>query len=276
MFSDEHFSCFEEEEVGFAGYHQYLHVPDNSAFGCPLLPATALLDCNGKESSNHNHNHNHNHNTSASCCMELDVDALFDVADHLQHHSADMVDESPDADLEDRDWFSSAEHHEAILLFFRAFDADGDGFLSPTEVLAFFQHLNPELQDGCEFRNSFERIDLDGDGRISLDEFLVFADQLFSGEDLDNVLQVHTVFCLYDRNGSGSISREDVARTYMERESKQATQDMLNSFFELVDVDQDGIISWPEFLMAAICNFDFFEEYYCSEMQVQQEQQDEE
>ena len=168
--------------------------------------------------------------------------------------------------------FSVCSTHSLTSLPTSVLVSTGDNFLSPTEVLAFFQHLNPDLQDGPEFRNSFERIDLDRDGKISLEEFLVFADQLFSTEDLNNVLQVHAVFQLYDHSHSGRISREDVARTYLQRESKQATQDMLNSFFELVDTDEDGIICWSEFLMSAIMNFDFFEEYYCNEFHQHRQQ----
>ena len=37
---------------------------------------------------------------------------------------------------------------------------------------------------------------------------------------------------------------------------------MVDRFFELVDMNRDGVVSWPEFLMVAIKNFDFFSDYY--------------
>jgi len=71
-----------------------------------------------------------------------------------------------------------------ISLMADAMDADGDGFIEPTEYLALFgavPSLDPEAVQAV-----FERLDADGDGRISREEFqaahLIFSsDQTHAG-----------------------------------------------------------------------------------------------
>jgi Ca2+-binding EF-hand superfamily protein len=68
-----------------------------------------------------------------------------------------------------------------IRLFADALDADGDGFIEPTEYLAFFgatPGLDPQMVEAA-----FEHLDADGDGRISREELQVgFAQAFLRGD----------------------------------------------------------------------------------------------
>lgn len=74
-----------------------------------------------------------------------------------------------------------------IGLIYDAMDADGDGFIEPTEYLALFgaaPALDPEVVQAV-----FERLDADGDGRISREEFqaahlILSSDQTHAGTSI--------------------------------------------------------------------------------------------
>lgn len=78
-----------------------------------------------------------------------------------------------------------------ITLIADAMDADGDGFIEPTEYLALFGAV-PNL-DPRVVQAAFERLDADGDGRISLEEFqaahlLLSSDQTQAGAGMGAAL----------------------------------------------------------------------------------------
>lgn len=68
-----------------------------------------------------------------------------------------------------------------VSLLADAMDADGDGFIEPTEYLALFgaaPSLDPEVVQAA-----FEHLDADGDGRISREEFKAGVAHLFLSSD---------------------------------------------------------------------------------------------
>jgi Ca2+-binding EF-hand superfamily protein len=68
-----------------------------------------------------------------------------------------------------------------VSLLADAMDADGDGFIEPTEYLALFG-VAPDL-DPQVVQAAFERLDADEDGRISREEFQAGVAQLFLSSD---------------------------------------------------------------------------------------------
>lgn len=154
------------------------------------------------------------------------------------------------------------KHKDSIRLFFHGFDINEDDFLEPEEMLSFFQFLNPRIKDGPAFREAIQRIDREGTGSISFEDFAEVADKLFSFEDLGNVSKIHQIFRKMDTGGDGAITREELIHHFREMEGETPSRLMVDRFFELVDMNRDGVVSWPEFLMVAIKNFDFFSDYY--------------
>ena len=58
---------------------------------------------------------------------------------------------------------------------FRILDADGDGKVSPTELVQLMRSLGDEVSDEAAAR-AVELMDADGDGLVSLDEFASYLD----------------------------------------------------------------------------------------------------
>ncbi len=89
----------------------------------------------------------------------------------------------------DRQGHYSQRTGKLICLFADAMDADGDGFIEPTEYLALFgaaPGLDPQIVEAA-----FERLDADGDGRISREELqagvaqaLLRGDQVLPGTNI--------------------------------------------------------------------------------------------
>lgn len=89
----------------------------------------------------------------------------------------------------DRRGFYGQRIGKLVSLFADALDADGDGFIEPTEYLALFGAA-PGL-DHQMVEAVFERLDADGDGLISREEFqagvahaFLSGDQTFPGTDI--------------------------------------------------------------------------------------------
>ena len=58
---------------------------------------------------------------------------------------------------------------------FRILDADGDGKVSATELLALMRSLGDDVTDEAAAK-AVELMDTDGDGLVSLDEFAHYLD----------------------------------------------------------------------------------------------------
>ncbi len=81
----------------------------------------------------------------------------------------------------DRQGYYGQRMGRLVSLFADALDADGDGFIEPTEYLALFgaaPGLDPQMVEAA-----FERLDADGDGRISREEFQAGVAQAFLSGD---------------------------------------------------------------------------------------------
>jgi Ca2+-binding EF-hand superfamily protein len=77
--------------------------------------------------------------------------------------------------------YYSQQLGKQVSLLADAMDADGDGFIEPTEYLALFgaaPSVDPQVVQAA-----FERLDADGDGRISRKEFQAGIAQLFLSGD---------------------------------------------------------------------------------------------
>jgi Ca2+-binding EF-hand superfamily protein len=77
--------------------------------------------------------------------------------------------------------YYSQQMAKLVSLFADALDADGDGFIEPTEYRALFGAA-PDL-DPQVVQAAFGRLDADGDGRISREEFQAAIAQVFLSGD---------------------------------------------------------------------------------------------
>ena len=69
--------------------------------------------------------------------------------------------------------------HDMAEKMYRYFDADGDGTVSPDEMISAFQNMGKNW-DTDDIRSFLETIDADGSGTIEKEEFIVFITKFLS------------------------------------------------------------------------------------------------
>ncbi|KAL2016602.1 hypothetical protein VTK56DRAFT_3259 [Thermocarpiscus australiensis] len=131
---------------------------------------------------------------------------------------------------------------------FEVFDRDGSGVITADELGHVMRELglhpsNRELQD------LINEADVSGDGALSFDEFLAVMSH--SARELDTEQELLNAFRVFDQDGSGSISSEEL-RSVLESLGEDLTEDEVSEMIKLADRDGDGHIDYCEF--ASIMN----------------------
>jgi len=159
---------------------------------------------------------------------------------------------------------------------FRIFDTDGDGLLSPTEFLQALANLRLGLSDDDAWK-LIASLDKNEDGRISYEEFLTglfssAADpsaahvgpalvEHFASQDaaarslwkrvsrsfLERGVPLRQVFALFDSDGDGVISRQELEEAFRMMHLGLAAEDVDRLLNDL-DVNKDGKINVREFI----------------------------
>lgn len=61
---------------------------------------------------------------------------------------------------------------EDLLISFKAFDADGDGYVTPAELKAVLNGVPGAKLSDADIADIVARCDLDGDGKLNFDEVI--------------------------------------------------------------------------------------------------------
>ena len=72
--------------------------------------------------------------------------------------------------------------HNMAEKMYKYFDADGDGTVSPDEIISAFQNIGKNWNTD-DIRSFLETIDADGNGTIEKDEFIAFITKSLSQAD---------------------------------------------------------------------------------------------
>merc|ERR1712156_148377 len=144
---------------------------------------------------------------------------------------------------------SSDELREAFQLF----DADNDGEVTIDELTSMFAKLNSDKKvKQSEIQALIRAADKDKSGTIDFQEFHVLWQKLknFGDHLSEDERVIREEFDKLDSDGSGYISKDEMFKAIggceflagdKEAEVKKCLDD--------IDVDGDGKISYPEFLM---------------------------
>jgi len=128
---------------------------------------------------------------------------------------------------------------------FKKIDSDSDGLLSKDELL-----VSPESKfDEEEIQAIFELGDSNGDNVIDIQEFIavLFPSAGEAIEKIQNscsdIQQIKEIFRQIDLDNDGYITKEE-----MRDSSKRFSDQEVESFFALGDINEDGIIDLDEFI----------------------------
>ncbi|KAG6500385.1 probable calcium-binding protein CML18 [Zingiber officinale] len=132
---------------------------------------------------------------------------------------------------------------DEIEKVFARYDANGDGRISASELDDVFRALGSTASP-AEIRDMIAEMDADGDGFVDLQEFADFHRRGVGGADVDKELR--EAFDVYDLDGNGLISAEELHRVLKQLGEKCSVKDCTR-MIRSVDVDGDGNVNFEEF-----------------------------
>ncbi|XP_076096049.1 neo-calmodulin-like isoform X1 [Mytilus galloprovincialis] len=127
---------------------------------------------------------------------------------------------------------------------FSLFDKDGDGTISSAELGVVMRSLgqNPSDQELTDLVNE---VDIDGNGIIDFQEFLTMMAKKM--KDTDTEEEIREAFRVFDKDGSGSISANDL-RHIMTNLGDKLPDEEVDEMIQEADLDGDGQIDYIEFV----------------------------
>merc|ERR1712128_5148 len=141
------------------------------------------------------------------------------------------------------DAINDAELQEA----FKLFDMDGDGMITVEELKKLVEKIGGSMTDG-EAKALIHQADKDGNEGIDFSEFSKLWSAI-KGEG-EEELEIKKEFLKLDTDSSGFITKEEMMSiiTDCDHFTGDKMEEAKKCVAEL-DVDQDGRVSYPEFLL---------------------------
>eukprot|EP00164_Ancoracysta_twista_P007315 GFYU01010359.1.p1 GENE.GFYU01010359.1~~GFYU01010359.1.p1 ORF type:complete len:185 (+),score=60.83 GFYU01010359.1:126-680(+) len=127
---------------------------------------------------------------------------------------------------------------------FKKVDTDNSGAITVDE---FADSLGIDDKDYA--KKLFHLFDKDSNGKIDFKEFLIGMANLSSTGDIEE--KVKFAFSLYDKDGSDTISKEEIIHFFRSAnpgQSKNVIDKKVNEIMTGFDVNGDGVLSQGEFL----------------------------
>ena len=132
---------------------------------------------------------------------------------------------------------------EEIKEAFSLFDKDGDGTITIDELATVMRSLGQNPTDE-ELQDMINEVDADGNGVIDFSEFLNLMAK--KGKENDAKEEYMEAFRVFDRDGDGLISREEL-RFAMMNLGEKLTDEELDAMLREADDNGDGSIDFSEF-----------------------------
>lgn len=127
---------------------------------------------------------------------------------------------------------------------FAIFDKDGGGSITTQELGEVMKSLG-QKPTTAELEAIVREIDADGNGEIDFPEFLTMMLRKMNEGDPEKELM--DVFMVFDKDGSGTISSEEL-RAAMRVIGEKLTDDEIQDAIRLADRDGDGEVDYDEFI----------------------------
>ena len=139
----------------------------------------------------------------------------------------------------------SKQERDDLSKVFKAFDTNGDGKLSMEEVkTGYLEHYGKIMSDQ-EVEEMFNSVDTDRSGFIDFTEFVVAAT---NQSTLTSEEKLQAAFRMFDKDGSGKISPEEIKAVLCFGDASAINNEMLENIIKQVDENGDGEIEFDEFV----------------------------
>ena len=126
----------------------------------------------------------------------------------------------------------SKEEKNDLLELFQQFDTNGDGVLSKQEILHGYKQLMPFDDAEKEVERIMNEVDIDKSGTIDYNEFVLAT---INKQKLLNKEKLETTFKMFDKDGSGTITADEIKLVLEKAVDKKLLEEMVK------EVDENGM-----------------------------------
>ena len=121
---------------------------------------------------------------------------------------------------------------------------EGTGTITTRELGPFLKSLG-QFHTNVEIEGMIQEVDADGNGVVGFPELVAMMARKM--KDVDTEDKVMEAFKVFDRDGSGAISIEDLKRV-MTNLGDKLTNDEISSIIREADMDGNDLIDSEEFV----------------------------
>ncbi len=126
--------------------------------------------------------------------------------------------------------------------YYNSNDRDAQIFFTKEEIKnGYGTYFGREISDE-EVDDMFSKVDTDNSGEIDYSEFVIAT---MSEKQILHENKIQTAFKMFDKDGGGSISKEEIKQILSFGQS--IDEDTVNQIMKQVDDNGDGEISYQEF-----------------------------
>ena len=95
-----------------------------------------------------------------------------------------------------------------------------------------------------DLREIVKEVDSDYNGTVEFDEFIALMESKM--KDVDSEEELYEVFKIFDKNGNGKVSKNDI-RIVLNGLREIITPQELQDLMDKYDIDKDGYLNYDEF-----------------------------
>ena len=139
-----------------------------------------------------------------------------------------------------------AEFKEVFFLF----DKNEDGTINTSELGSVLKMLGEEAKDEV-LEEMIRQADVNRNGTVEFPEFLTMMSKKDADKDkkkeTERVKKIRAAFRVFDKDGNGFISPAELRQVLIDHGEK-ATDEKVDRWIQEADIDQDGLVSYEEFV----------------------------